>query len=271
MSLKKILGFGVLLIIVVVAGAFIYLSMNYSSIVKAGVETYGPQFTQTTVGLDGVKASPFAGEVSLQDFQIGNPQGYKTTHAFKVGEVKVSVDLGSLTSDVIRIREIVIDGPDIIYELGGPGGSNLQTIQKNVAKASGPAGGAQAKQTSGEGKKVIIDNLYIRKPKVALSAGVLAGKTVEVPVPDIHLKDIGKDAQGGKGVTMADAAEKVMDELMAKVTNAAKGINIDAIKNQVEGLAKGAGGLTKGAGDVGKGVGGAAKDVGEGLKGLLGK
>ncbi len=271
MSLKKIIGFSVLLIIIVVAGAFIYLSMNYSSIVKAGVETYGPQFTQTTVSLDGVKASPFAGEVGLQEFQIGNPKGYKTSHAFKVGEVKVAVDLGSLTGKVIRIREIVIDSPDIIYELGGPAGSNLQTIQQNVAKASGSGSGAQAKPASGEGRKVIIDNLYIRKPKVALSAGVLAGKRVDVPVPDIHLKDIGKDAKGSEGVTMADAAEKVMDELMAQVTKAAKGINIDAIKKQVEGLAKGAGGLTKGAGDVTKGVGGAAKGVTDGLKGVFGK
>lgn len=264
MSLKKIIGFGVLLIILVVGGAFIYLSMNYSSIVKAGVETYGPQFTQTSVGIDGVKVSPFAGEVSLQEFLVGNPKGYKTSHAFKVGEVKVSVDLGSLTSNVVRIREIVIDSPDVIYELGGPAGSNLQTIQQNVAKASGPSTGGQAKPASGEGRKVIIDNLYIRKPKVALSAGVLAGKTVEVPVPDIHLKDIGKDAKGGQGVTMADATEKVMNELMAQITKAAKGINIDAIKKQVEGLAKGTGDMTKGVGD-------ATKGVTDSLKGMFGK
>jgi uncharacterized protein involved in outer membrane biogenesis len=264
MSLKKIIGFSVLLIIIVVAGAFIYLSMNYSSIVKAGVEGYGPQFTQTSVSLDGVKASPFAGEVSLQEFEVGNPKGYKTTHAFKVGEVKVAVDLGTLTSNVIRIREIVIDSPDIIYELGGPAGSNLQTIQQNVAKASGPTTGGQAQQTSGEGRKVVIDNLYIRKPKVALSAGMLAGKRVDVPVPDIHLKDIGKDAKDGQGVTIADATEKVMDELMAQVTKAAKGINVDAIKKQVEGL-------TKGTGDMTKGVGDATKGVTEGLKGMFGK
>ena len=92
----------------------------------------------------------------------------------------------------------------------------------------------------------------------------MAGKKVEVPVPDIHLKDIGKDAKGGEGVTMADAAEKVMDELMAQVTKAAKGINVDAIKKQVEGL-------TKGTGDMTKGVGDATKGVTEGLKGMFGK
>lgn len=271
MRIGKIIGIALLAVIVVVAGAFIYLSMNYSSMVKSGVETYGPRFTQTSVSMDGVKVSPFAGHVALQEFLIGNPQGYKTSHSFKVREVEVSVDLASLTSDVIRIKEIVIDTPDIIYELGGPAGSNLKTIQQNVTKASGPASTPQSQPTSGEGRKVVIDNLYIRKPKVALSAGVLAGKTVEVPVPDIHLRDIGKDAKGGEGVTMADAAEKVMDELLAQVTKAAQGINIDAIKKQVEGLAKGAGDLTKGAEGVTKGVGDATKGVTDGLKGMFGK
>lgn len=134
MNLKKIIGFTVLAIVVVIAAAFIYLSMNYSSIVKAGVESQGPKFTKTEVSLGGVKASPFAGEISINDFLVGNPKGYKTSHAFKVGTVKVAVDLGSLTGETIHINEIVIDAPDIIYELGG-GGSNLQTIQKKIGRA----------------------------------------------------------------------------------------------------------------------------------------
>ncbi len=268
MSLKKILGFGVLLIVLVAGGIIIYLSMNYSSIVKAGVETYGPQFTQTAVSLDGVNASPLAGEVAIAEFLVGNPKGYKTSHAFKVREVKIAVDLGSLTGKVIRIKEIVIDQPDIIYELGGPGGSNLQTIQQNVSKAAGAGSGAgsggQGQKAGGEQTKVIIDNLYIRKPKVALSASMLGGKTVDVPVPDIHLKDIGKDAKDGGGTTLADASAKVMDELAGKITNAAKSINLDDIKKQVEGL-------TKGTEGIGKGVGDATKGVTEGIKGILGK
>lgn len=264
MSLKKIVGLVVLVIVVAVAGVFIYLSMNYSAIVKAGVETHGPAFTKTAVTLDGVKVSPFAGEVSIQEFIIGNPQGYKTDHAFKVAEVKVAVDLGSLTSDVVHIKQVVIDQPDIIYELGGPAGSNLQAIQKNVAAASG-AGQGKGKGApaagGGEGPRVVIDNLYIRKPKVALSAAMLGGKKVDVPVPDIHLKDIGKDSKGGKGATLADASEKVMDAVLGSVTKAAKSINLDAVKKQMEGLTKGVGGA---AGDVGKGV----SDT---LKGVLGK
>ena len=256
MNVKKIIGFAVLAIVAVVAAAFIYLSMNYSSIVKAGVESQGPKFTKTEVALGGVGVSPFSGEISINDFLVGNPKGFKTSHAFKVSTVKVAVDLGSLTGETIHINEIVIDAPDIIYELGG-GGSNLQTIQKNVTQASGGGKGKAAKDGGGEGPKVIIDNLYIRNVKAALSAGMLGGKTVPVPVPDIHLKDIGKDSKDGKGASLGEASAKVMDELTGSITKAASAINLDGIKKQAEEL-------TKGAGD-------GAKGVTDGIKGLFGK
>jgi uncharacterized protein involved in outer membrane biogenesis len=254
MNMKKIIGFAVLAVVVVIAAAFIYLSMNYGSIVKAGVESNGPKFTKTEVALGGVDVSPFAGEISINDFLVGNPKGFKTSHAFKVGTIKVAVDLGSLTSETIHITEIVIDSPDIIYELGG-GGSNLQTIQKNVAQASGGGGkGKAAKDGGGEGPKVVIDNLYVRNIKVAFSAGILGGKIIPVPVPDIHLKDIGKDSKDGKGATLGEATAKVMDEITGSVTKAASAINLDGIKKQAEGLIKGAGGATKGVTDSIKGL-----------------
>ncbi len=255
MNLKKVIGFAVLAIVAVIAAAFIYLSMNYSSIVKAGVESHGPRFTKTEIALGGVEVSPFAGEISIEEFLVGNPKGFKTSHAFKVRTVKVVVDLGSLTGETIHIKEIVIDAPDIIYELGG-GGSNLQTIQKNVAQASGGGGGKgkATKADGGEGPKVVIDNLYIRNVKVALSAGILGGKKVPVPVPDIHLKDIGKDSKDGKGASLGEAAAKVMDEITGSVTKAASAIDLDGIKKQAEELTKGAGGGAKGLTDSIKGL-----------------
>ena len=255
MNMKMIIGFAVLAVVAVIAAIFIYLSMNYSSIVKAGVESYGPKFTKTEIALGSVDASLFAGEISINEFLVGNPKGFKTSHAFKVGTVKVAVDLGSLAGETIHIKEIVIDGPDIIYELGS-GGSNLQTIQKNVAQASGGGGGKgkAAKDDGGAGPKVVIDNLIVRNIKVALSTGILAGKKIPVPVPDIHLKDIGKDSKDGKGATLGEATAKVMDAITGSVTKAASAINLDGVKKQAEELTKGAGGAVKGVTDSIKGL-----------------
>ena len=130
-----------------------------------------------------------------------------------------------------------------------------------VTRRSVTAGGGKgkaAKSDGGEGPRIIIDNLYIRNAKVALSAGILGGKKLPVPVPDIHLKDIGKDSKGGKGATMSEAAGKVMDALTGSVTKAASSIDIKGIASQAEGLVKGA------TGDAGKGIT-------DGLKSLFGK
>lgn len=253
--MKKFILIAVAAIVAVVVGAIVFVGSNIDGIVKNGVETYGPRFTGSQVRLGGVSWSIMGGEVTVNEFFLGNPQGFKTAHAFKVSRIKVVVDAASLTSDTVRIKEIVIDAPDIIYEMGG-GSSNLQAIQNNVNKAAG--GGKSSSKSDGPSKKVVIDNLYVRNAKAALSAGMLGGKVIPLPVPDIHLKDIGKKENG---TSMGEATKQLLDEITKSATSAAGKIDI---KGMTEGASKAVGDAAKGAGD-------AMKGVGDQLKGIFGK
>lgn len=258
--MKKVL-IAVAVLLVIIVGAVIYLGSNLDSIVKAGVEKYGPRYTGTEVRLGSVESSLLGGEVTINDFFLGNPKGFKTPHAFKVKSVHVAVDTESLMSDVIHIKEIVIDSPDIIYEMTG-GTSNLQAIQKNVNQAAGggkkaPSASETAPQPEG-GKKVVIDNLYVRHAQAAVSADMLGGKTVPVPVPDLHLTDIGKKSNG---TTMADASKQVLDAITGSVTNAVSKVDL-------KGIAEGAKKMMEGAG---QGAQDTKKNMEEQLKGLFGK
>lgn len=256
--MKKFILIALAVIVAVIVGAVIFVGSNIDRIVKAGVETYAPRFTGTQVRLGGVSSSIMGGEVTIKDFFLGNPQGFKTAHAFKVNQVKVVIDGASLATDVVHIKEIVIDAPDIIYEMGG-GSSNLQAIQNNVAKAAGGGKSSAASSSeSGPSKKVIIDNLYVRNAKAALSASMLGGKVVPLPIPDLHLKDIGKK---DKGTSMSEASKQVLDAITKSATAAAGKIDI---KGMAEGASKAIGDATKGAQDQMKGVG-------DQLKGLFGK
>ena len=255
--MKKFILIALAAIVAVFIGVAVYVGSNIDGIVKAGVETYGPRFTGTQVRLGGVSSSLIGGEVTVKEFFLGNPQGFKTDHAFKVGSIKVAIDKGSLTSDVIHIKEVVIEAPDIIYEMAG-GTSNLQTIQNNVARAAGSGGGDAKASSDGPSKKVVIDNLYLRNAKAALSAGILGGKVIPLPLPDLHLKDIGKKSNGA---TMSEASKQVLDSITAAATSAAGKIDL-------KGMAEGA---TKALGDVSKGAGDAAKGAADKLKGLFGK
>lgn len=259
--MKKVL-IGVAVVLVIIAGAVIYLGSNLDGIVKAGVEKYAPRYTGTDVRLGSVKSSLFGGEATINDFLLGNPEGYRTPHAFKVDSVKVAVDTETVMSDVIHIREIVIEGPDIIYELTGTA-SNLQAIQKNVSQAAGSGGNQGAAETTTPteeqaGKKVVIDNLYIRNAKAALSSDMIGSKVVPLPLPDLHLTDIGKKSNGA---TMAEASKQVMDAITRAVTNAAGKIDLKSLSEDAQKMMEGAG---KGAEEQMKGME-------EKLKGLFGK
>ena len=114
-----------------VAGAAAALLVSINPIVEAGVNKFGPDITGTHVFLKKADISVFSGEGSLHEFTLGNPKGYTAPHAVKVGSVSVALDKDSLLEDVIVIKKIAIDSPDIIYEIGKKS-NNFDDIIKNV-------------------------------------------------------------------------------------------------------------------------------------------
>ena len=115
----------------VVAGAAAALLVSINPSVEAGVNKFGPEITGTHVFLKEADISVFSGEGKLNEFLIGNPKGYTAPHALKVGSMSVALDKGTLAEDVIVIKKIAIDSPDIIYELGKKS-NNFDDIIKNV-------------------------------------------------------------------------------------------------------------------------------------------
>ncbi|TAL03770.1 MAG: hypothetical protein EPO08_03225 [Rhodospirillaceae bacterium] len=249
--LKKI-GIGIGVIILIAAGAFWYLFSNLDSLIKAGIEKYGSAATQASVTVSGVKLSLSSGEGSITGLNVGNPKGFTTPNALALGAITVQLDTGSITGNgPIVVKEIVISQPQVTYEVGG-GGSNLQTIQKNTKDFAG-AGGSTS-NSSGSTRKEIIENLYVRDGQIGVSASALGGKTITVPLPTIHLTNIGK---GNGGATPAEIA----DQVLGAISSEAAKVGANALAQQVEGAV---GGALSGAAQGTQGVGGQ-------LKGLFGQ
>ena len=139
---------------------------------------------------------------------------FGTDYAVKLGEISVSVDIATLTGDTIVVKEVVITGPEVIYEMGS-NGSNLDTIKSNVESfvqsAAGGGSGGSGSASGGESeKKIVIEDLYIRDGNVSVSASFLGGKALGAPLPDIHLKDVGKDEGGA---SPAEIAQQITDAI----------------------------------------------------------
>ena len=262
-------------LVLAVAGVVFFVFSSLDSLIQEAVEKYGAEITKAEVKLEEVQLDISSGKGGLKGLKVGNPKGFETPSAFKLGEVSISIDTATVTGDPVVIKEIVIGGHEVTYELGS-GGSNIDAIQNNVnaymARFGGGGQESAPTKDEGDGPKLVIEHIYVRGGKVNVSATILKGKTMSAPLPDIHLKDIGKEEGGA---TPGEVAERLLTSLNQGATKAVSSIGVgktlDSLKQHLggasEGIAKKLGEASGGVGDsVTKGAG----EVGKKLKGLLG-
>ena len=136
---KLLIALAVLILLVVIA--IVVVASQAGSLIQRGVETYGPEITGTSVRLSDVDISLLSGHASINNLVVGNPKGFKTAEAFRVGEVSVTLDVVSLFSDQIRIEKILIAGAELTYEQVNKR-SNIDALKRNVEKNTGAGGSA---------------------------------------------------------------------------------------------------------------------------------
>lgn len=208
----KKLAYALLILALVAGGAMYWLAGNLDHLVKQAITHYGSAMTQARISVDAVKIAPVDGKGTISNLVIGNPPGFTTPYALKVGEIAVDIDVTSLTREVIVIRRITVNAPDVIYEKGSAM-TNFDAIQHNIARYLG----SSKNKSSGAGKKLIVEKLTIRNIKAQASAAFMGGRTVAVSLPDISMKNVGK-AKGG--ISPGELGLEVANALEAKLTGA---------------------------------------------------
>ncbi len=267
--MKKWIYIGIGAIVVVIAIIIFGLS-NLGPIIKQAVNSYGPKITKTELHVDDVGISVFSAEAKIKRFFLGNPTGFKTPSAMKVGSVLVNVDEKSLTSNTIIVDRIEVITPEITYERIGQN-DNFNTILKNITKTSDSE--KRSKETSekeGPGKKLIIKDFIVKDGKVNLDLSVYGIKDkqkISTTLPNIHLKDIGKKKNGA---SPAEAFKEIFAALYGTITSPAvtdllnkelssRGVNLDSLGEDA---------IKKLGDTMGKEEG--LKDVGNKVKGMFG-
>lgn len=206
-----------LLAVLGIAGGVWWLYNSLDGVVASAIRTYGPEITGVSVQLESVKILPTDGTAALRGLEVGNPPGFHTARALSMGEISMELNVASLTKDLVHVKRLWIEQPEITYEYAS-GGSNLDVILRHVqAYIAENAGAHDATKNNAEEPKLVIDHLYIKGARAQVSADVLQGKTLSVPVPDLHLTDIGKKA---KGVSPAEATRQVLSALIQSVGKA---------------------------------------------------
>ena len=230
-TLFKIVAILIILLILVLAGSLYFLG----GLVKTGVEKAGPKVTKTDVKLGSAKLSVFSGSGELKNFVIGNPEGYKTPEAIKVGSVALNVQPKSVMSDKVVVHSVKVLSPEITFE-GNLTGNNLKKLLDNIQGTSEKDKQATTKQEKSSQKKLQVDDFLITGTKVHLSTSLLGGRSTTLSIPEIHLTNLG---QGTDGITAGELAHKVFSELYQQI--------LPAVTQEIGNLGKGATDLLKGA------------------------
>lgn len=241
-----LLGLGGLIVLV---AAYIGVAYFLGSIVKAGVNSFGPKLTQSKVVLQGAHISPLTGSGTLTGLAVGNPRGWSEGDAFTLGKVHVDVEPFSIFGDHIVVNEIAIDAPVFNYETKIVA-SNIKDLLKNIQQFAG-SGGKEPATKDGRTIKFVVKKFRLTNAKATLGVGVAA---LPVPLPPVSLDNLGVD-QGG--ITADQLAGEIMQSVLGSiVTGTANALT------QVGGTA-GAASLEK--------TKEAAKQAKDAIKGLFGK
>jgi hypothetical protein len=261
-ALKLLGGLLVILIIVVICLVLFWLG----PVVKKTVETVGPQALGTEVTVEKVLIKPLRGTVQIKGLYVGNPEGFANPSAVELQEFRVIVNLASLLTDTVVVKEILIDSPQFTYERKLKT-DNIKELQKNIEAFTGPPSKEAPVEPAEEeapekpkekkpGKKVIIERLAVLNGKVLAKISGLP--TAPIPLPDIEKTDLGKE-EGG--TSYADAAKEIIASIYEAIIGAVA--NIGDVGEMATDAIKGAGDALKGTGDTLKGAGDSAKDAGE--------
>lgn len=234
------LGIVVVLALIVYVGGQFFLG----SMVKAGVNEFGPKMTQTKVELASASVSPVTGSGTLSGFFVGNPPGWSSDKAFYLGSVHVDIVPSSLLGDHIIINEIVIDQPEFVYETKVVS-SNIGDLMKNIENATGGKSPPEPKAKDEKPKKFEVKKFTLRNGRVTVGVGTAA---MTIPMPPIELTDIGTK-EGG--VTAGQLTFVVMRAVTASV------------------IASSTQAVMKNLPNMGSAAGEAVKKTGEAIKGLF--
>lgn len=188
--LKKFLFPLIVLFLVLFIALFFVGSGWINSLVKRGVETVGPQVTQSDVTLERVSLSIFSGSGRLSNLRVGNPEGFSDEDIIILGEVDLRLAPMSLLSDTIVIERLYVHAPRLRIEQSLKG-NNLQHLMRNVQAYSPPTEDDPKKE--GADKQILIKELIIEEGSIL---GTAFGQSIDLKLSRIELRDIGT-GEGG--------------------------------------------------------------------------
>jgi len=266
-AVNKILRFVVLFIVVLFVILCIASYLFGGHLLKVGIETAATKVLGVGVDIDDLDISIVKGTVEIEDLMVKNPPGYTYKNLLELGSGRVTVGIGSLLGDTVRIKELELDGIDLVIEQKALS-NNLQDVISTIKSKEKKKAKDRAEPSA---KKLRIDNLEISNIKVKVKLLPVPGKadTVTLNLTPIKMSNLGTDDKLSTGVL----ASKILVAIADGVAKEGVGVLPEEIVGKMKSTLGKTIGLGKTAAEEGEKLIKEGKDAGaeiiEGFKDLL--
>lgn len=219
---KYIIGI-VVAILIVIGIVFWLVWANRNNLIASAIENYGSQATGTSVSVGSVDLSSH-GTLELHGLTIGNPDGYGSDYALNLKDIRIGLDISSITSDTIVMNEGVVKGMSVNAEFHGRQ-SNLSQIMDNLQQFIGPS---KPQQQPAAQKKFIVKTFRFTKGQATVMLDSANAKRT-IRIPDISVHDIGVKTGGVDAAELAKqllrpVLERILDEARVAVRQKAENV-----------------------------------------------
>ncbi len=222
--MKKIILGLVVVVIVAVGGGIYYGLSNLDAIVKAAIEKYGSEVTQTAVRVGKVRIKLTEGDGAIHGLTVANTGGFTEKLAFSLGEIGLGIDLESLKEEPYVINHVTVRAPQVFVEINKDNKTNLNELKNNLTggKTSSSTKPGTA-QSTGKEPRLIIKRVTFEQGRIAAKVTPLK-KDYDLKLPRINMVNLG----GSKGATPTELASEILKRLTDAATAEIKKKGIDA-------------------------------------------
>ena len=219
--MKKTLIIGSVIIVFALIISLGYLWFSLDGIVKRGIEKYASQALTTKVTVSSVSIKPTKGTGSIRQLRVSNPANFSTAPIFSLHNIRLHLDIASITHKVIVINDVSINSPHIAFEVNQQGKTNILVLQQNIKAANANTAGEVQKNTATKTKATDNDKRFIIK-KITIS-GTKVDATITplkkhytITIPAMVLTNLGAP----QGATPKALASQIGIEITQQVLTA---------------------------------------------------
>ena len=262
---NKIVKFVVLPIIILFVVLWSAFYLLGGLILKAGVEKAATKTLAVPVTIEDMDISILKAAIGINGLIVQNPPGYTYKNLLELSEARVTASIGSLLNDTVHIKELKLDGMNLVIEQKVLS-NNLQEVISSIS-----AKGKQQSESETAGKKLHIDNLEITNVTVKAKLLPVPGKadTVTIKLNPIRMTDLGGDDK----LDVAELSGKILLAIATGVAGQGAGLLPEGMTDTMKATLSETAELGKTAVKEGKELLEEGKDTGkkliEGFKGLL--